>query len=76
MPEHPGQPKEILTLQELADERLIPVGKRTIVKYAKSGELPGANFRPAGGKLDLWRFRRTDVLEFVERKFRSSLDDE
>lgn len=60
---------QVLTLQELVDEKIIPVGKRTIVKYLASGELKGANFRPDGGRLNLWRIKKSDAVEFVQRRF-------
>jgi hypothetical protein len=61
---------ELLTLQELVDLNLIPVGKRTIAKLLESGELPGANFKPDGGRLNLWRIKKSDAEEFVRRRFR------
>ena len=60
---------EVLTLQELVDEKIIPVGKRTIVKYLASGELKGANFKPDGGRLNLWRIKKSDAVEFVQKRF-------
>ena len=60
---------EVLTLQELVDAKIIPVGKRTIVKYLASGELKGANFKPDGGRLNLWRIKMSDAVEFVQRRF-------
>jgi hypothetical protein len=63
---------EFLTLQELFDARIIPVGKRTIVKFLQSGELPGANFKPDGGRLNLWRVKKSDAEEFVRKRFRKN----
>lgn len=65
----PTSSDEVLTLQELVDEKIIPVGKRTIVKFLQSGELKGANFRPDGGRLNLWRIKRSDAVEFVHKRF-------
>lgn len=62
-------PDEVLTLQELVAEKIIPVGVRTIVKYLASGELKGANFKPNGGRLNLWRIKRSDAIEFVQKRF-------
>lgn len=59
----------VLTLQELVDEKIIPVGKRTIVKYLASGELKGANFKPDGGRLNLWRIKKSDAVAFVQKRF-------
>ncbi len=61
---------EVLTLQELVDANIIPVGKRTIIKFLESGELPGANFKPDGGRLNLWRINKSDAKEFVRRRFK------
>lgn len=69
MPTASTQSKEILTLQELCDSHIIPVGKRTIVKFLKTGELPGGNFRPENGRLNLWRIRRSDAEDFVKERF-------
>ena len=60
---------EVLTLQELVDTKIIPVGKRTVVKYLASGELKGANFKPDGGRLNLWRIKKSDALAFVQKRF-------
>lgn len=73
MPSASLHTKDILTLQELCEAKIIPVGKRTIVKFLKSGELPGANFRPDKGKLNLWRIRRADAEAFVEKRFGQDL---
>lgn len=63
--------EKLLTLQELCEAKIIPVGKRTIVKFLESGELPAANFRPEGGALNLWRIRRSDAEEFVRNRFQN-----
>lgn len=60
---------EVLTLQELVAAKIIPVGQRTIVKYLASGELKGANFKPDGGRLNLWRIKKSDALAFVQKRF-------
>lgn len=66
----PDTSDELLTLQELVDANIIPVGKRTIAKLLESGELPGANFKPDGGRLNLWRIKKSDAEEFVRRRFK------
>lgn len=60
---------EVLTLSQLADAKIIPVGKRMIMQYLLSGELPAANFKPKNGRLNLWRIKRSDAEEFVRKKF-------
>ena len=60
---------DMLTLQELIDTKIIPVGKRTIVKFLLSKELPGANFKPHGGRLNMWRIKKSDAKDFVQKRF-------
>ena len=65
----PATSEEFLSLQELIDAKIIPVGKRTIVKFLQSGELPSANFKPDGGRLNLWRIKKSDAEDFVRKRF-------
>lgn len=60
---------EFLSLQELIEAKIIPVGKRTVLKFLQSGELPSANFKPDGGRLNLWRIKKSDAEEFVRKRF-------
>ena len=60
---------EFLSLQELIDAKIIPVGKRTLMKFLESEELPSANFKPDGGRLNLWRIKKSDAEEFVRKRF-------
>lgn len=60
---------EFLSLQELIDSKIIPVGRRTLVKFLQSGELPSANFKPDGGRLNLWRIKKSDAEDFVRKRF-------
>ncbi len=54
---------DILDAKEVA--RILRVNPRTIVRLAERGELPA--FRVG----DLWRFRRIDVEEYINRQLRS-----
>jgi len=69
MTDDTAQSEKLLTLQELCDLKIIPVGKRTIVKFLESGELPAANFKPEGGALNLWRIKLSDARKFVRNRF-------
>jgi len=54
---------DILDAKEVA--KILRVNPRTIVRLAERGELPA--FRVG----DLWRFRRIDVEEYINRQLRS-----
>jgi excisionase family DNA binding protein len=48
---------EVMTIEEVAD--FLRIGPRTVMKMANSGELPAKKFA------NRWRFRRSDVEEFM-----------
>ena len=53
---------DVLDAKEVA--QLLKVHQRTVIRLAERGELPA--FRVG----DLWRFRRTDVEEFINKQIR------
>jgi excisionase family DNA binding protein len=55
--------EDILTAQEAA--RLLTMTDRTVLNWAKTGELAG--FQIGGGKRKEWRFKRADVEAFLNR---------
>jgi excisionase family DNA binding protein len=54
---------EVLTLDEVA--AYLKAGKRTVYRLAAEGKLPGFKF---GGT---WRFRRSDLDEWIAAKLNS-----
>ena len=51
---------EILTIREVA--ALLKIGEKTAYTMAQSGELPGFKVRGQ------WRFRRSDIDEWIHRR--------
>jgi excisionase family DNA binding protein len=51
---------EILTIREVAD--LLKIGEKTAYTMAQRGELPGFKVRGQ------WRFRRTDIDQWIARQ--------
>ena len=60
MPSEPQMTDEILTLPEVA--RLLKVAEKTVYSMAQKGALPAFK---VGGQ---WRFKRTDIDAWIERR--------
>ena len=57
-------PDEILTIKDVA--ALLKIGDKTAYSMAQDGELPGFKVRGQ------WRFRRTDLLAWIEDQKRAA----
>ncbi len=55
--------EEIITTQEAA--RILTVTDRSVLKWAKAGELAG--FQIGTGRRKEWRFKRSDVEAYLNR---------
>ncbi|GLS26287.1 methylation-associated defense system helix-turn-helix domain-containing protein MAD1 [Marinibactrum halimedae] len=58
---------EILTLKEVAD--YLKLAEKTAYRLAAEGKLPG--FKVGGG----WRFKREDVLQWIENQKNKSCSE-
>jgi excisionase family DNA binding protein len=56
---------EILTLKEVAT--YLKLGERTVYRLVQAGELPG--FKVGGS----WRFRREDLIAWIEAQTKARL---
>jgi len=59
---------EILTLPEVA--QLLKVAEKTVYSMAQKGDMPAFK---VGGQ---WRFRRTDLDEWIDQKTRRAAGEE
>ncbi|HEX6553749.1 MAG TPA: helix-turn-helix domain-containing protein [Ktedonobacteraceae bacterium] len=60
--------EEILDVKEVA--RILKVSTRTVIRLAERGEL--ASFKIG----DLWRFRRSDVNDYVQQQIQRRQQEE
>ena len=58
---------EVLTIKEVA--ALLKIGEKTAYAMAQNGELPAFKVRGQ------WRFRRADLLEWIEEQKRAAGGD-
>lgn len=55
---------ELLTIEEVS--RLLRVSERTVYDWAQKGEIPCGKFGTA------WRFRKTEILQWIDKRLPSS----
>ncbi len=55
---------DLLSIEEVA--KLVKVSERTIYDWAKKGEIPAGKFGTT------WRFKKTEILKWIDQKLNSS----